>query len=169
MRTLSALILSVGLLAAATTPLAAQRRAARAPARAAAPAHRVRWGPQISLNSDGSSVAVGARLEHSLAGLLGKPKIYGNAEGNWYPGTVNLFDLTYSVVYRFTSPKLRPYAGGGLAWWIATGSGAPPNNLHLNAVGGLQFEPMGRVTPILQLRYVFVKGDALVLTAGLLF
>ena len=168
MRTLSVIVVTASLLSAtAATPLAAQRTAA---APAPAPAHRLRWGPQISLDfSGGSSVAVGARLEYSLAGLLGTPKIDGIAEGNWYPGSVNVFDLTYNVVYRFTTPTLRPYAGGGLAWWIATGTGAPPSNLHLNAVGGLQFKPMGRVTPILQLRYVFVQGDALIATAGVLF
>jgi hypothetical protein len=151
------------LAATAATPLAAQRTATTA-APAASSSHRLRWGPQVSFEFTDGNVGVGARLEYSLAGLLGTPQIDGIAEGNWYPGTANVFDLTYNVVYRFRSPKLQPYAGGGLSLFIAN-----QTNLHLDAVGGLKFKPMGKVTPVLQLRYVFVQGDALLLTAGILF
>jgi len=165
MRTLSIIIASAALLAAAaTTPLAAQT-AASAPASS----HRLRWGPQITYDFNNDNLGGGARLEYSLASLLGSSSVDGIFEGNWFPGTVDLFDLTYNVVYRFNTPRLQPYAGGGLGLWVATGFGNTDSQLKLNAVGGLKFRSMGRVTPILQLRYVFVQGDALLLTGGILF
>jgi hypothetical protein len=36
-------------------------------------------------------------------------------------------------------------------------------------VGGLKFKPMGRVTPLIELRYTFAGSDALILSGGVLF
>ena len=166
MRTLSIIAASAALLAtAATSPLIAQQTGSSA----APSSHRLRWGPQITYDFNDDNLGGGARLEYSLAGLLGTPNISGMFEGNWFPGTIDAFDLTYNVAYRFQTPSLRPYAGGGLGLWVLSGGGATDTQLKLNAVGGLQFAPMGRVTPIIQLRYVFVRGEALLLTGGILF
>ena len=161
MRTLSSIATAVTLIAAAgAAPLAAQ---------AASAGHRLRWGPQITYDFNGDNLGGGARLEYSLSPLLSSNRIDGLAEANWFPATVDLFDIAYNVAYRFNTPNLAPYAGGGLSLGIASGGGATATNLHLNAVGGLKLKPMGRVTPVVQLRYVFVKGDALFLTGGILF
>jgi len=166
MRTPSSVIVLAGLLSVAAAPLAAQQHAA---APAPAGSHRMRWGPQITYDFNGDNLGGGARLEYSLAGLLGSPRIDGIAELQWFPGSVDVFELAYNVVYRFNTPSVQPYAGGGLSFAIASGNGNTSTDLHLNAVGGLKFKPMGKVTPVVQMRYVFVQGDALLLTAGILF
>ena len=148
------------MMAAATTPLTAQYGAR---------SHPLRWGPQVSYDFNGDNVGLGARLEHSMAGLLGTERVDGVLEVNWFPATVDVFDLTYNAVYRFESRGVAPYLGAGLSWWIASGNGNTGTTLHLDALAGLKFKPMGRVTPLLQMRYVYVDGDALLLTAGILF
>ena len=132
-----------------------------------AASHRMKWGPQVSLAFEGSDVGVGARLQYSLSGLLGGAPISGIAEGNWFPGSVDIFDLNYNVVYSWRSTSLTPYAGGGLNLLIAS-PGA--SYFHLNALGGIIFRPMGKVTPLLQLRYILVGGgDEFIGTFGIMF
>jgi len=167
MRVTSSFVVLAGLLSAAALPLDAQQHAAAAPAPAAS--HRLHWGPQITYDFNGDNLGGGARLEYSLASLLGSPRVDGVAELQWFPGSTDVFDLAYHVVYRFSTPSIQPYAGGGLSFAIASGNGNTSSNLHLNAIGGLKFKPMGKITPVLQMRYVFVQGDALLLTAGILF
>ena len=133
------------------------------------PAGPITWGPQVSIAFDASDVGVGARLQYSLSSVLGGAPISGHAEANWFPGTVNVFDFNYNVVYNFQAPSLSPYAGGGLNFTVASGSGNTASDLHLNAVGGVVFKPLGKVTPALQLRYTFVQGDNFFATLALLF
>ena len=135
----------------------------------AAASRRMTWGPQVSVAFDGGDVGVGARLQYSLSGMLGGAPISGHAEANWFPGTVDLFDFNYSVVYDFRATSVSPYAGGGLNFTVASGGGNTSSDFHLNAVGGVVFRPMGKVTPALQLRYTFLQGDNFFATFAILF
>ena len=161
MRWLSSMVVPVALLAAVgADPLAAQ---------SSPRSHPLRWGVQVSYDFNDDNLGGGGRLEHSLAKLMGSSSFDGVFEANWFPGTVDVFDLNYNLVYRFDSRGPEPYLGGGLSWWILSGGGSTATTLHLNALAGLKFQQMGRVTPVLQLRYVYVDGDALLVTAGLIF
>lgn len=125
------------------------------------------WGPQVSLAFDNSDVGLGIRLHHSLSGVLGGAPISGMAEANWFPGTPDIFDFNYNVVYDFRGSTVTPYAGGGLNLLIASPGGS---DFHLNALGGVIFRPMGKITPMVQMRYIFVGGgDEFIGTFGILF
>ena len=126
------------------------------------------WGPQVSLGFENSDVGLGVRLHHSLSSVLGGEPVSGQAEANWFPDA-DWFDLNYDVVYNFRATTLAPYAGGGLNFSIASGGGNTSSDFHLNAVGGLIFRPMGKITPLLQLRYVFIQGDTFIGTFGIMF
>jgi hypothetical protein len=131
------------------------------------PSRGVRWGPQVSLAFDNSDVGLGIRLHHSLSGVLGGAPISGQAEANWFPGSPDIFDFDYDVVYNFRSSSVQPYAGGGLNLLIASPGGS---DFHLNALGGVIFKPLGKITPLLQLRYIFVGGgDEFIGTFGIMF
>jgi hypothetical protein len=151
------------------SPVAGALHAQAAAAPPAGPS-RTRLGAQVSYSFDGEIVGIGMRLQHSLSKLLGSPQVDGLAEINWFPETVDVFDLGYNVVYRFRSPNLKPYAGGGVVLLIASGSGQSDSDLNLNAMGGLEFKPLGRIAPFVQLRYVFAgQGDGLIMTGGFFF
>jgi hypothetical protein len=159
---------TAGTLAAQTTPTHTQVQAQAANQNNAP--MPLRFGAQIGYNFDADLVGFGARLEHSLSKVLGSPRVDGLAEANWFPGTVDVFDLNYNVIYRFRAPTVTPYAGGGVAFLIASGGGNTNSDLHLNAVGGVEFKPMGILTPFVQLRYLFAGGgDALILSGGVFF
>ena len=155
------------MLTVAAAPLAAQ--AAATPSATATATQGFRWGPQVSWEFEGDRVGVGVRAENSLAALLGSDRWAGMPEFNWFIGNVNWFDFNYDIAYRFRTPKLQPYVGGGLNASIVSGNGNTNFDVHLNAIGGLKFKPMGKVTPIVQLRYLIAGGDALILTGGILF
>jgi len=125
------------------------------------------WGPQVSLAFDASDVGLGARYHHSLSGVLGGAPISGMAEANWFPGSPDIFDFNYDVVYNFPPSSVRFYAGGGLNLLIASPGGS---DFHLNALGGVMLKPLGKITPLFQLRYIFVGGgDEFIGTFGIMF
>ena len=132
------------------------------------PSGGIRWGPQVSLAFEGSDVGLGARLHHSLSGVLGGAPISGQAEFNWFPDA-DWFDFDYDVVYNFNNPSLTPYVGGGLNFSVVSGGGTTNSDFHLNAVGGVVFKPMGKITPLVQLRYIFINGDTFIGSFGIMF
>ena len=157
-------VTTLALLASAAGTLHAQ-----ATATVEAP-HRTRFGVQLGYFFDPELAGVGARLEHTLGSLLGNPKIHGLAEINWFPETVDIFDFSYNVIYRFNASQVKPYAGGGVTLLVASGSGVSDSDLNLNAMGGVEFKALGKVTPFVQLRYIFAGGgDGLMITGGIYF
>lgn len=156
-------LISAMLLITTTGPLAAQSPVVRT-----TPVMRV--GANVSYNFEAEEVGIGGRIEHSLSNMLGGTAVDGIGEVNWFIGDVDIFDFNYNIVYRFAAPSVTPYLGGGLNFQILTGFGNTESDLHLNGVAGLRFIPLGKVTPLLQLRYVFAgQGDQLIMTGGILF
>ena len=157
-------LVALTLLASAAGSLHAQ-----AAASSAAP-NTTRFGVQLGYFFDPELAGIGVRLEHSLGSLLGNPQIHGLAEINWFPEDVDIFDFGYNVIYRFRANRVRPYAGGGATLLVASGGGASDSDLNLNAMGGVEFKPLGRITPFVQLRYLFAgDGDGLMITGGFYF
>jgi len=167
MQNLARSLATLALLASAGT-LSAQTTTTRTGP--TAETHPLRFGAQLSYAFEAEQVGVGLRMQHPLRKILGSSRVDGLAELNWFPGDFNIFDLNYNVIYRFNAPSVTPYAGGGLAFLVGSGNGNTESDLNLNVVGGIEFKPMGVLTPFVQLRYLFAgDGDGLILSGGVFF
>lgn len=138
---------------------------------------RMSFGLQVNF-ADDADIGVGARLRHSLAGVIPNAPLSGIASIDFYfPGDpINSYiELNYNVVYNFTinSPRIRPYAGGGLNFArlsVDTGAGdASDTEVGLNILGGILFRTAGRVTPFVELKIEAGGGEQFVITGGLHF
>ena len=131
---------------------------------------RPEWGVQgaVALNG-GNDFGVGGRVRYPFT-LTAPAPISAAADLNWFPGTVNTFDLNWNLVYNFVPHgSARPYAGGGINVAIASGGGVSNFDLGANAVGGFEFGRVGQLTPYLEGRYTFFSLDAFIVTFGVRF
>jgi hypothetical protein len=131
---------------------------------------RPEWGVQgaVALNG-GNDFGVGGRVRYPFT-LTAPAPISATADLNWFPGSVNVFDLNWNLVYNFVPHgSARPYAGGGVNVAIASGGGHSTLDLGLNGVGGFEFGRVGQLTPYVEGRYTFFSLDAFILTFGVRF
>jgi hypothetical protein len=131
---------------------------------------RPEWGVQgaVAFNG-GSDFGVGGRVRYPFS-LTAPAPISAAADLNWFPGSVNVFDLNWNLVYNFVPHgSARPYAGGGVNVSIASGGGTSTLDLGANAVGGFEFGRVGQLTPYLEGRYTFFSLDAFIVTFGVRF
>jgi hypothetical protein len=104
------------------------------------------FGPELSWGSNSIGIGIGARLELGLGGQ-----------------------------YHFTIPgaKVLPYAGAGLAIAHSSvtvlGISGSATNVGLNLFGGTAFQPLGKVTPFVQLRLELQSSSAFFIQGGVLF
>ena len=131
---------------------------------------RPEWGVQgaVVLNG-GGDFGVGGRVRYPFT-LTAPAPISAAADLNWFPGSPNVFDLNWNLVYNFVPHgSARPYAGGGVNAEICSGSCSPGFQLGANAVGGFEFGRVGQLTPYLEGRYTFFSLDAFIVTFGVRF
>ncbi|HTT68885.1 MAG TPA: hypothetical protein VMF70_12740 [Gemmatimonadales bacterium] len=140
------------------------------------------FGPELSWGSNSIGIGIGARLE------LGLAKMIPGAKGLSAVGTFDYFfpssgygvspsywELGLGGQYHFTIPgaKILPYAGAGLAIAHTSvtvlGISGSATNVGLNLYGGTAFQPLGKVTPFVQLRLELQSSSAVFLTGGVLF
>jgi hypothetical protein len=130
---------------------------------------RPQWGVQgaVALNG-GNDFGVGGRVRYPFT-LTAPAPINAQADLNWFPGTSNVFDLNWNLVYNFVPHgTARPYAGGGINARICS-SCTRGFELGANAIGGFEFGNVGQLTPYLEGRYTFFSLDAFILTFGVRF
>jgi outer membrane protein with beta-barrel domain len=132
-----------------------------------------RFGFQVNYGND-SHFGVGVRVRHGLQSLFPAAPLSGIGSVDIYfpDHGVTWLDLNYNVVYNFrpaSTPKLTPYAGGGLNFASVSGNGLSDSKLGINIMGGTEFRSSGRLTPFAELRLEISGGDQLVLTGGLKF
>ena len=128
---------------------------------------RPQWGVQVAVAaSGGSNVGLGGRVRYPFR-LMAPAPVSASADLNWFPGTVNTFDLNWNLAYNFVPQgSARPYAGGGINFALATGGGASTSAFGVNAVGGLELGRVGQLTPYLEGRYTFFSLHTLIVTFG---
>ena len=131
---------------------------------------RPEWGVQIAVAADGGSdFGLGGRVRYPFR-LAAPAPLSAAADLNWFPGTVNTFDLNWNLAYNFVPQgSARPYAGGGINVALATGGGVSNIDFGLNAIAGLDFGRVGRLTPYLEGRYTFFSLHSFIVTFGVRF
>lgn len=130
---------------------------------------RPQWGVQGAVDFNGSDFGVGGRVRYPFT-LTAPSPISAQADLNWFPGTVNVFDLNWNLAYNFVPhSQARPYAGGGVNAAIASGGGSSKLDIGLNAIGGFEFGNVGQLTPYVEGRYTFFSLDAFIVTFGVRF
>src|SRR5713101_1531086 len=72
---------------------------------------RPEWGVQVTAAfNGGNNFGVGGRVRYPFR-LTAPAPISASADLNWFPGTVNTFDLNWNLVYSFVPRRsARPYA-----------------------------------------------------------
>ena len=140
------------------------------------------FGPELSWGSNSIGVGIGARLELGLAKMIPGAKNL-DAVGTFdyffpssgYGVSPSYWELGLGGQYHFTIPgaKVLPYAGAGLAIAHSSvtvlGISGSATNVGLNLFGGTAFQPLGKVTPFVQLRLELQSSSAFFIQGGVLF
>jgi opacity protein-like surface antigen len=142
----------------------------------AAPAEKKAFGVHVSW-ADDADFGVGAHLNYPANRLFGGQPIFAQVAVDWFfPGSdITYLELNWNLNYRFSvQSSIRPYAGAGLNIAYADGNcGADVDcsdtEFGLNLVGGVDFKPMGKLTPFVQGRFELSGGEQFVLSGGVHF
>jgi len=140
------------------------------------------FGPELSWGSNSIGIGVGARLELGLAKMIPGAKNF-DAVGTFdyffpssgYGVSPSYWELGLGGQYHFSIPgaKVLPYAGAGLAIAHSSvtvlGISGSATNVGLNLFGGTAFQPLGKVTPFVQLRLELQSSSAFFIQGGVLF
>ncbi len=132
---------------------------------------QVRFGGQLNYG-DNADFGIGARLEYTPRRLIPNAPVVSSASFDWFfPSTsgVDYWELNYNIAYQFTTPSLKPYAGGGLNVAHVSVGSFSDTKLGLNLMGGLKFAAMGRLAPFVEARVELSGGEQFVITGGVLF
>ena len=163
------IIVTAGLIGLAAVSAARAQQPAASPTPAPPPASGgPHFGLQAALALDGGDFGFGGRLSYPFR-MAGNGKLAASAYVNWFPGNVNVFDINWDLQMRFKPSGVRPYLAAGANFVIVTGNGNSNSDFGLNAVGGLEFSRMGKLSPFLEGRYSFFSFEDLVITAGVHF
>jgi opacity protein-like surface antigen len=147
---------------------------------------QVHFGPQLSWASQSIGVGVGARVEASLARMIPSMKGLGviGSFDYFFPGgsngvTPKYWEINLNGDYHIAIPnsKIGPYAGAGLvaahsSVSVCVGAACAngsTTNVGLNLLAGVDFPPMGKITPFAELRLELRTGSAFVVSGGVLF
>ena len=150
----------------------------------AAPAIKpFRFGPQISLVTEGTTLGVGGRVEYSLSSMvpsLTDFRVVGSVDyflidkpaGATGASSIEI-DVGVATSFSMPSAPVTPYAGAGLAMNRSSVSGGGTtvsgSETGLNIFGGVRFKPMGKLLPQVELRLPLYSGGDLIITGGVLF
>lgn len=136
---------------------------------------QVRFGGQFNAAED-TDLGLGPRLAWDVTQLGAPLQVITTFDVFFPDGDVDYWELNGNLVYKFAledTPKLVPYAGGGLNIAHVDRDGGPgvsagsDTDVGVNFLGGAEF-PLGGFAPFVELRVEAGGGEQLVFSAGIL-